>query len=134
MEKKITKREIFTIISKVAETIEDKATATLIADFCAKEIKLLDARKSKVGGKVAEKRAENETLKSELLTILANGPLCIAEIKRFENFNGLETSKISALLTQLKTAEKVVRTVVKGKPYYQTAPAEQDETAEETAE
>ena len=127
MEKKITKREVLTVIAQVAETLENKETAEMISNFCTKEIEALDKRKSRVSGKAAEKKAENEVLKTELLEILAPAPLCIADIKRFDDFNGFETSKISALLTQLKNADKVIRTVVKGKPYYQTAPAEQEE-------
>lgn len=131
---KTTQRDFFNAIIAVLNGRETAIPTSELIGFVETRIEQLDRKKSKVGGKVAEKRAENESLKAILVDILAPSPLCIADIKKFDDFSGFETSKISALLTQLRNAGIVERTVIKGKPYYQTIQVEEEEASEEEAD
>ena len=117
---KTTQKDFFNAIITVLNGGETEIPTTDLVSFVESRIEQLNRKQSKVGGKVAEKRAENEVLKAKLVEILSAEPLCIADIKKFDEFSGFETSKISALLTQLRNAGMVERTVVKGKPFYQT--------------
>lgn len=117
---KTTQKDFFNAIIAVLNGRETEIPTADLVTFVKGRIEQLNRKQSKVSGKVAEKRAENEVLKARLVDILSAEPLCIADIKKFDEFGGFETSKISALLTQLRNVGLVERTVVKGKPFYQT--------------
>lgn len=115
MEKKMTKVELFE--KAIAET-SDKA----LKEFFAHEIELLNKRKSNKKG-----NDENEGYKEAILDVLsvADKPLTITEIMKADNTLPQSNQKISALVRQLKEAEVIVRTEVKGRAYFALAEEEE---------
>lgn len=111
MEKKMTKVELFE--KAIAET-SDK----VLKEFFAHEIELLNKRKSNKKG-----NDENEGYKEIILDILstADKPLTITDIMKADNDLPQSNQKISALVRQLKEAEVIVRTEVKGRAYFALA-------------
>ena len=62
---------------------------------------------------------ENEGIKSVILSTLTTTPISIGDLmKSSVELGAYSNQKISALLTQLLTDGKVVRTAVKGKAFY----------------
>ena len=72
--------------------------------------------------KLTPTQMENENIKNDILSALggAKEPMAVADVM---NALGIASNqKISALLTQLRNANLVERTEVKGKPYFALAP------------
>lgn len=106
----MTKREMF---ARIASVCADDAE---ILAFVAHEVELLD-KKNKAPKKATKTQVENEHLKDEILKVLAetDRPLTATEIG---DKLGISVNKTSALLTQLKEDNSVVREVVKRKAYF----------------
>lgn len=106
----MTKREMFARIASVC------ANDPEIVAFVAHEVELLD-KKNKAPKKATKTQVENEHLKDEILKVLAetDRPLTATEIG---DKLGISVNKTSALLTQLKEDNSVVREVVKRKAYF----------------
>lgn len=106
----MTKREMFARIASVC------ANDAEILAFVAHEVELLD-KKNKAPKKATKTQVENEHLKDEILKVLAetDHPLTATEIG---DKLGISVNKTSALLTQLKEDNSVVREVVKRKAYF----------------
>ena len=69
--------------------------------------------------KPTKAQIENEGIKNTILATLTTTPTTIGDLmKANAELGGFSNQKISALLTQLLTAHKVVRTEVKGKAFY----------------
>ena len=131
---KFTKNEIYsTIIALVTgaevPTFEKKdgdtsVMATVpkeaIIDRMNKDIELASKKSSK-SGKPTKTQVENAQLKDAMLNAMCGQPaMTIDEIKGIcEEVANLSTSKISALLTQLRESGQVDRTYVKKKAYFQ---------------
>ena len=125
MEKKFTKRNALTLMLTLSEV---KADARLVA-YCENELKLLDKKNVASGEKkLTEKQTQNETYKVAILDYLnevSPAHKSISEI--WENVSVLSECKemtgqrISALLTQLIKAEKVIRVEEKRKAYFKVA-------------
>lgn len=113
MEKKITKRFVLNHL------IENYGKDTLVVDYAKHELELLD---KKANSKTPTKtQLENENLKEVIVEVLRNAtqPLTISEITNAnEKLVELSNQKISALLTQLVSVNKVVRIVDKKKAYF----------------
>lgn len=102
----MTKKEMFNHIATVCATDE------AIVDFCKHEIELLGRKKG--SSKPTKTQVENEGIKEEILAVLAECDEAVTVKELLPMLNGDYTSqKISALLRQLVTAEKVVKTVEK---------------------
>ena len=117
MDKKLTKKELFE--KAIADTSD-----SVLKEFFAHEIEVLDKRKSNKKG-----NDENEGYKEAILDILstADKPLTITDIMKADNTLPQSNQKISALVRQLKEAEVVVRTEVKGRAYFSLAPDTEEE-------
>jgi uncharacterized protein (DUF2344 family) len=119
MTKKITKREMFAMISAVVETAEVENKAEMLKAL-AHEIELLDNKKSKSGQSKTQK--ENEILKEEILAELKeiNKPVTVSDFQAVTRFAPPEFSnqKISALLNQLVKENRVHKEVIKKKSYF----------------
>lgn len=116
MTKKITKREMFAMMmEKYNFTEEERA-------FIEHEIELLDKKKSGERKPTATQIA-NEGLKETIIAVLTGAePMTISDIiKAHEDLHELSTPKVSALVTQLVKAEKVVRIEEKRKAYFTVA-------------
>lgn len=117
MSKKITISEQFNEVAKI-----------LRANGYDKQADFIDERKElhekkNASRKPSKVQTENEGYKEEILDFLDDGgSYSIGElIKAIPSLNGFSTSKVSALVRQLKDDELVVRTEVKGKAYFKKA-------------
>lgn len=130
---KFTKNEIYsTVIALVsgveAPTFEKKdgdtpVTVTVpkeaIIDRMNKDIELASKKSSK-SGKPTKTQVENAQLKDAMLNAMCGqSAMTIDEIKGIcEEVADLSTSKISALLTQLRESGQVDRTYIKKKAHF----------------
>ena len=102
MEKKITKREMFT---SIREVVADNADMVAFIDH---EIELLDKKSS--SKKPTATQVANEGLKTTILTVLTDEGKTASEVLASSTeFSGLSNQKISALLKQLVEEGKVVK-------------------------
>lgn len=119
MTKKITKREMFAMVSAVVEKAEIENKAEMLK-FIEHEIELLEKKSSKSGQTKTQK--ENVLLMEQLETALAemNEPVTISEFqeKSGHAIADLSNQKLSALLKKLVEKGSVVRTVEKKKAYF----------------
>ena len=94
MEKKITKKEMFT---KIREAVVDNAD---MVEFIDHEIALLD--KKSASKKPTKTQEANEGLKTVILSVLtADGKTASEVLAASDEFAGLSNQKITALLRQL---------------------------------
>ena len=115
--KKITKKENFTAIKEflVANGKEE------LAKVMEHELELL-AKKNSGEKKPTENQLANEKIKETILKVLANGRMTVSEMQKAnEELAPLSTSKISALVKQLKESGVVVREEDKRKAYFSIA-------------
>ncbi len=119
MTKKITKREMFAMVSAVVEKAEVENKAEML-NFINHEIELLEKKSSKSGQSKTQK--ENEILKEEIFTELSKlgEKVTVSEFQSVTRFAPPEFSnqKISALLNQLEKAGRVHKEVIKKKSYF----------------
>ena len=119
MTKKITKREMFAMVSTVVEKAEVENKAEMLK-FIEHEIELLEKKSSKSGQSKTQK--ENEILKDEILAELKeiNKPVTVSDFQAVTRFAPPEFSnqKISALLNQLVKENRVHKEVIKKKSYF----------------
>lgn len=107
----MTKKEMF---SKIATVCSADAE---IVEFCNHEIALLVKKNSYKSTKPTKTQIENEGLKDAILNAL-DKPMTATEIG---NAVGISVNKASALLSQLKEDNSIVREVVKRKAYFSKA-------------
>ena len=124
MSNKITKRESFKMIIEVLEN-NDRADLVEVMNH---EIELLD--KKKASGKMTKTQTENVGIKEIILQALAtaNEPMTITDLLKnnIELYDATAGSnqKVSALMTQLKKENKVVRTTNGKKALFSIAEGE----------
>ena len=121
MEKKMTKKEMFTLIATLNASNQE------IVDFCNHEIELLDNKKSNGNKKPNEKVAKETEIVYNALAELDKAVTVselIAEkgLTELANENGVvSTQKVSAMLKKLKEQGKVVSVADKKKTYFRIA-------------
>lgn len=127
--KKMTKKDYFAQLVGIVENAElDNKTELL--GFIAHEVELLNKKNSR-SGKPTARQMENEKIKTSILTILECGkPLTVSQIMVELNDSSLSNQRVSALLTQLKDSEEVVRTVEKKVAYYSINTRVEEEESE----
>ena len=110
---KVTKRERFEQIKALVSN-----NAELVA-FIDHEIELLNKKNSR-SGKPTKTQVENETIKNTILDTLRiiGKPVIVTKLIDNDELNGLSNQRVSALLTQLRKSDKVVRTVEKKVAFY----------------
>lgn len=122
MTKKITKKEMFTMVAKVVENSE-VANKTEMLEFIAHEIELLEKKNSKSAPTKTQK--ENEILLEQLLVALAefDRPITVSEFMKESSHEiaTLSNQKLSALLKKLVDSKKVVKSTEKKKSYFSLA-------------
>ena len=92
-------------------------------EFIAHEIELL-SRKRSASSKPTKRQIENEALKGAILDTLSRadeGGMTIGEIAKVIDNDSATPNRINALVSQMKKAEQVVRTEVKGRAYFTVA-------------
>ena len=100
---KMTNREFYNAIINNTITAE-------VTDFAKAEIDKLNARNDKRRNTPTKEQIANEGIKTEMLSVLANGAMVASEISAKM---GISTQKVTALAKQLVEAEKVVSVDVK---------------------
>ena len=121
---KVTKRERFEQIKALVSN-----NAELVA-FIDHEIELLNKKNSR-SGKPTKTQVENETIKAQIISVLerVGKPMTVTQLLAESEFAGLSNQKISALLTQLRKSDEVVRTIEKKVAFY-SLPDEVEDTEE----
>ena len=122
--KKITKKDMFNEIIKMMNGEQMSVSAQAVIDFANHEIELLNKKSSSSSGKPTKTQIENEGYKEVILEALATAdkPMTISEIMEYaDGLAGLKNQRVSALMTQLKNAGKVIRTEEKKKAYFSLA-------------
>lgn len=113
--KKMTKREMYeSLLAKYGFTTEEK-------DFINHELELLAKKNVNKSGekKLTAKQKENETYKAEILEIISAEAHTVSEILKLGNFpEDMTNQRISALLKQMLTDNKVARTEKDRKAYF----------------
>ena len=99
----MTNREFYNAIINNTITAE-------VTDFAKAEIDKLNARNDKRRNTPTKEQIANEGIKTEMLSVLANGAMVASEISAKM---GISTQKVTALAKQLVEAEKVVSVDVK---------------------
>lgn len=118
MEKKMTKKEMFTLIATL------NATNSAIVDFCNHEIELLDNKKSNGNKKANEKVAkETEIVYNALVSVgravTASELIAETDLDELANESGVvSTQKVSAMFKKLKEQGKVESYTDKKKTYF----------------
>ena len=122
--KKMTKKEMFAEIIKMMNGEISSVTESAVIEFAEHEIELLNKKSSSGSGKPTKTQVENEGYKEVILEALATAdkPMTISELMEYaEGLAGLKNQRVSAIMTQLKNANKVVRTMEKKKAYFSLA-------------
>ena len=131
---KFTKSEIYATVIALVEGTEIPSFAKkdgdtevmvtvpsdVIVDRMNKDIEMASKKSSKTG-KPTKTQVENMALKEAMVEAMADQPpMTIDDIKGIcSEISELSTSKVSALLTQLRESGQVERTYVKKKAYFQ---------------
>ena len=115
---------MFNEIIKMMNGEQMSVSAQAVIDFANHEIELLNKKSSSSSGKPTKTQIENEGYKEVILEALATAdkPMTISEIMEYaDGLAGLKNQRVSALMTQLKNAGKVIRTEEKKKAYFSLA-------------
>jgi predicted transcriptional regulator len=115
--KKMTKRDYFQILRSSYPT--SAANYDEVINFIDHELELLTRKNSSEKKPTATQQA-NEVLKTAILDSMEDGKqYTISDmIKEFEPCAGLSTSKVSAIVRQMKDDGLVIRTEEKRKAYF----------------
>ena len=126
---KVTKRERFSQLMEIVKTSKVENSAELVA-FIEHEVELLTKKNSR-SGKPTKTQVENETIKAQIISVLerVGKPMTVTQLLAESEFTGLSNQKISALLTQLRKSDEVVRTIEKKVAFY-SLPDEVEDTEE----
>ena len=117
---KLTKKDYFNMLLNLEEI---KASEELTS-FIEHELELLDNKAT--NRKPTKTQAENEVLRRAILdTLEPNKKYTIAEIMEtvpeLKNHSTMTSQRVSALITQLKNDNLMIRTEEKRKAYFQLA-------------
>lgn len=117
---KMTIREGFEKARAMYENMGDKQMVEFFDGRLAQLVK-----KNLTERKPTPKQVENEGFKSDILAWMENGKsYSIADITKGVPSviaSGISSNRVTALMTQLREAQSVVRTEVKGKAFYSLA-------------
>lgn len=117
-EKKITKRERYTELLGLSDVM----TRPELVEFIEHELELLARKNTTANGekKLSAVQKANEELKASIHAEMEKNRLyTVTEMtKELTCCDGLSTSKVSAMVTQMKDAGLVAKTVEKRKAYY----------------
>ena len=118
MEKKMTKKEMFTLIATLNASNQE------IVDFCNHEIELLDKKKSNGNAKANEKMEKSVELVYNAL-VSVGVPMSASELiakggldELANEFGVVSTQKVSAYLNKLVAVGKVEKYTDKKKTYF----------------
>lgn len=119
--KKMTKREYFTILANTVKEVEMENKEDVLT-FIEHEIELLNRKHSSNGTSKTQK--ENLVIMKNIVSALetVGRPVTISELqKEVETMSEYSNQKLSALLKKLVADERVVKTTEKKKSYFSVA-------------
>lgn len=118
MANKMTIKDYF---KEIIELAKENGRDDLVT-FCEDRIDKLSRKSANGEKKPTKTQIENEGIKEIILEVLADleNPATVSEIMTDGRIE-ISSQKLTTLLTQLRKAEKVVRTEEKGKAYYSLA-------------
>ena len=100
-------------------SVENFSVADAVA-FLDERIAITEKKNANGGERKPTKtQLENEGIKEQILSVMSTNPMTIGEIGKAIGIDS--NQKVSALVTQLLKAGKVVRTEVKGKAFFALA-------------
>ena len=121
MEKKMTKREKFEMLAKIAEVQANP----MLVEFIEHELELLAKKNASGEGKLTAVQIANNGIKEKILECMAKEPnrlFTISEMmKLFPCCAELSNQRVSALVRQLKEDGKVERLEEKRKAVFRIA-------------
>lgn len=118
MEKKMTKKEMFTLIATLNASNQE------IVDFCNHEIELLEKKKSNGNAKANEKMEKSvelvyNALVSAVVPVSASELIAKGGLDELANeFGVVSTQKVSTYLNKLVAVGKVEKYIDKKKTYF----------------
>ena len=118
MEKKMTKKEMFTLIATLNASNQE------IVDFCNHEIELLEKKKSNGNAKANEKMEKSVEIVNDALVavdraVTASELIAESNLEELANESGVvSTQKVSAMLKKLVESGKVEKFTDKKKTYF----------------
>lgn len=115
---RLTKKDKFNMLKEIVVDLGNE----MLVEFIDNELLLLEKKSSK--STQTKTQVENEAIKIVILETLSKlgVPATIVDMQKARvELSVLSNQKISALLTQLKIENAIVRTEVKGKAYFTVA-------------
>lgn len=109
----MTKREVYELIK---ETVKGFENEEFIAEFCDKEIELLDKKNASNEKRKEKRKAENKALDNQIITILQE--VETATCKEIADELGLSFQKVTPRLTELENNGVVTREITKKVPFF----------------
>ncbi len=115
MEKKLTKKDFYAALRTMVEGVD--AVGNIPADevlaFIDKTVEQIDAKAAKAKEKAAEKKADGDTLRADVLAVITNEFQTADAITAALDNEEITKAKVVARLTQLVKAEEVVKEQMK---------------------
>jgi len=103
---KMTKKEMF---AHIAQALANEAE---VVDFCAKEIKALEARAEKAKERAAKKAQEADELTEAIYAVLGDEPMTLADIVDALGREDVSAAKVNPRARKLAEAGRVERVEV----------------------
>ena len=100
MEKKLTKKDFYAMLTEIVEATEVEMKEDLLA-FIDKEVNLIDAKAEKAKARAAEKKAEGDALRDAVQAVLTEEYQTINDIASQVEGEEITKAKITARLTSL---------------------------------
>ena len=100
MEKKLTKKDFYAMLTEIVEATEVEMKEDLLA-FIDKEVSLIDAKAGKAKARAAEKKAEGDALRDAVQAVLTEEYQTINDIASQVEGEEITKAKITARLTSL---------------------------------
>lgn len=111
MEKKLTKKDILAAIRTEVEGMETVGgvPTDVVLDFIDKTVEQIDSKAAKAKEKAAEKKADGDALREEVLSHVTNEWQTADVITELTEGEDITKSKVVARLSQLVKADLVVK-------------------------
>lgn len=100
MEKKLTKKDFYAMLTEIVEATEVEMKEDLLT-FIDKEVSLIDAKAEKAKARAAEKKAEGDALRDAVQAVLTEEYQTINDIASQVEGEEITKAKITARLTSL---------------------------------
>ena len=115
MEKKLTKKDFYAALRTMVEGVD--AVGDIPADevlaFIDKTVEQIDAKATKAKEKAAEKKADGDALRADVLAVITNEFQTADAITAALDNEEITKAKVVARLTQLVKAQEVVKEQMK---------------------